>query len=471
MIISGDGTKWSLPKGVVWMDSTNQVLIRDSWREIFSIMLISKNVILMGKAGRGKSVFILCAIFDILYCAKRGIPSLLSSTADRFPTDPKIVYVDRGGVRHFVTLDVFRILPNNGTLPMGVHYYFSDNVDVLHASLGSLLTLAATSGDKNVLKEYKKRMRCLPNGLVLFMPSLERREMAQLYPEIDSKELQFKFDVIGGNPRAMLLNLNGDDKSKYFAPVTEVVRFMFGNAYVTTNVTKQTKKQAWGRWAIMNVVSRLEDVNNPTTDSSFFKEYHITEKFGTYTEQYSSKFLCLVAGSLQEAFNEHYLDALKNMFGNSGMGNAFESTAHKKLMGDNITRWSRKSTGEYEELNLGSRSLFLIRDMEDVKSLQNDSYGLPTINNFPLVDAVLAPNMGLQMTTSNSHKGSVATLPKLLESLRVKESDFRMVFVVPINVLPYFEFPTDLGAVQMYVIIPEATSKKLFQQGFKKIAK
>lgn len=97
MIISGDGTKWSLPKGVVWMDSTNQVLIRDSWREIFSIMLISKNVILMGKAGRGKSVFILCAIFDILYCAKRGIPSLLSSTADRFPTDPKIVYVDRGG--------------------------------------------------------------------------------------------------------------------------------------------------------------------------------------------------------------------------------------------------------------------------------------------------------------------------------------------------------------------------------------
>lgn len=125
MTISEDGTKCSLPDGVLWIDSSDIMLIRDCRRDIFSTMLRTKNVLLKGKAGRGKSLFILCIILEILYCTKHNSPSLLCPSARPFPTDPRILYIDWENNRHLVTLNEVTFLPS-GFTPK-VHYCFSDS--------------------------------------------------------------------------------------------------------------------------------------------------------------------------------------------------------------------------------------------------------------------------------------------------------------------------------------------------------
>ena len=120
-------------------------------------MLRTKNVLLKGKAGRGKSLFILCIILEILYCTKHNSPSLLCPSAGPFPTDPRILFIDRENNRHLVTLNEVTLL----LLTPKVHYCFSDGVDLGFNSIGSLLTVAATSGDKEMLKQFVKRCKLL----------------------------------------------------------------------------------------------------------------------------------------------------------------------------------------------------------------------------------------------------------------------------------------------------------------------
>lgn len=163
--------------------------------------------------------------------------------------------------------------------------------------------MAATSGDKGVLKEFSKRVDAAPLDYkaILFMPSLNLKEMGLLYPELEPEELQFKFDVIGGNPRRMSIKSKKGNASKFLDLVVEVVRMMFGEEYVPTEGSKLTKKQEWGLWAITNVVEELGMAGLKNTDSSFFKEYDVVENFETEIEQYSSVFLSLVAKALKKA--------------------------------------------------------------------------------------------------------------------------------------------------------------------------
>ena len=469
MKISDDGAIRSLPDGMFWIDSSNKMLVRECWKKIFSILLNTKNVILKGKAGRGKSIFLLCIVFEILHCAKRNIPSLLCPTAGFFPADPQIVYVDRSGKMFLATLNGLSILNDR---PAQMDFYFSDNVDITDAYVGSLLTMAVTSGDEDVLKEYKKRYEGVDSvdRKTLYMPSLELEEMGLLFPELELEELQFKFDVIGGNPRKMKASFGEIDESKFIEPVMRVVRLVFTEEYVPDEAGERTKRQTWGEWAILSVVRELEAASPQTskTDSSFFMEFHLTNDFQTRVEQYSSRFLRLVAGSLKAAFEESVLETLKALFGSGGIGTSFEFTAHQQLMEGDSVRWCKKSSGEYEQLNFGKRSAFRIHNVKDIQNLPDGTYGLPMICNFPLVDAVLRPNLGLQMTTSDRHKGSVAFLPKILEGLQVEESNFRMVFVVPITVLSTLKLPKDLGAVQIYVTAPDAMSEDAFKACFQK---
>ena len=89
---------------------------------------------------------------------------------------------------------------------------------------------------------------------------------------------------------------------------------------------------------------------------------------------------------------------------------------------------------------------------------------LPTICNFPIIDAVLPPAMGLQMTTSHTHTGSITRLPEILGALKIAAQDFTVVFVVPEDVLPGFSFPSNLGAVKMYVTVPTAVTRDAFEK-------
>ena len=195
----------------------------------------------------------------------------------------------------------------------------------------------------------------------------------------------------------------------------------------------------------------------------------VTTKYRKLGEQYSSVFLGLVAGKLEERFEADVMKKLEHLFGASGMGNAFEFTTHELLLKlQAAPHWCYKSTGEYVQLPLGNRRKVLIRGVGDISSLRDDAYGLPTICNFPIIDAVLPPAMGLQMTTSHTHAGSIERLPEILGALKITAAeDFTVVFVVPEGILPGFTFPSNLGAVKMYVTIPTAVTRDAFTQLFR----
>ena len=471
MLISEDGNTRSLATGMEWMDSTHQMLVRECWRDLLGIVLSKKHVILNGKAGRGKSLFVLFVIFEILHCAKRGktTSDLFPTSTTPFPTNPQIVYVDRTNVMYLATLTGVSVVTNTGGCPEGTHYYFSDNVDIGDATMGSRLTMGVTSGDANTLKEYSKRVDGVADAAIkatVYMPSLDVEEILQVFPGHDEKTLRFKFDIVGGNPRKIAATTRELEAGEpFYNEIEGALSFMFPE-YVPSETEVQSAEQQLGKWAIGVVGAALEQASTPlsNTDSSLFREYVVSKGYSNRREQFASVFLGLVADKLKESVQADVMNTLKHLFGASGMGNAFEFTAHMLLAQAKEPQWCLKSTGEYEQLVLGFKRRVLIRNVKDIQNLQANDYGLPTICNFPIIDAVLPPAMGLQMTTSHTHTGSITRLPEILGALKIAAQDFTVVFVVPEDVLPGFSFPSNLGAVKMYVTVPTAVTRDAFEK-------
>jgi hypothetical protein len=460
-----DTIHWKV-QHVAWIDSTYDMLIRNCWLELLPIVFANKVVILEGKAGRGKSLFLLCAVFEILYCAKNRKDSDLVPDV-HFPENPRVMYVSRDGVKHLATKsDV--LVWNQSAWPENIHYCFSDNVDIADADVGTYLTMAATLGDTTVLKEFRKRSSGFGEPkAVLYMPSLDYEEMQTVFPTYGS-ELEFMFDVIGGNPRLMRIDPVVENK-QFYEVVESALFFVFGEEYTPQRDSEeQTRKQRLGRWAIdivlMNLQLAMKESSSASTstDSSFFKEFVVSPNYNRGGEQYSSFFLGLVAGKLQENFDSNVMHTLRSLFGASGMGNAFEYTAHAAFATIGSV-WCLKSTGEMELLSLGTRIVKRIRNVDDIENLTEGDYGLPTICNFPIIDAVLLPDTGLQMTISTSHEVSVKSLPSILAKLHIEREQFKVVFVVPDEILPSFTFPSGLEDVKMFVTVPKAKTETAFE--------
>ena len=350
------------------------------------------------------------------------------------------------------------------------------------------------------LKYFSRQIDCMPSEettATLYLPSLSLNEMKVLFPQLSSEELQFRYDVIGGNPRKMNVYVQRESLQRFYEPVTEVVRLMFGEEFVPSRMEEddykvgnrmdkkdeKKRKKAMGAWAISTVVQELGAAWMHLPDTSIFKDYHITNSFQRYSGQYASRFLRLVAGALKGSLERSELERLHwflFLSASCGIDEAFEFTAHKQLTmeGNSPTRWCLHSSGEFEALQIGKKRTFLIRKMEDIQNLPEGSYGIPTIDNFSsLLDAVMPPNMGVKMITSTTvswdgsswRKYLESFLPTLLASLGIEESAFTMVFVVPKELLPNFVFPINSGAVKMVVTTLEGKSKKAFQTLFKQL--
>ena len=180
-----DVNRWSLSSSASWTESTKSLIIRELWVTYRDLILSGYPhcVKLIGKAGRGKSVFLRYLIFYILLEANK-----LCSQAQTTPptaehlTDPRIAFMDRDKILHHITKENITIFRNRFELVSAVgqpHFYFSDDEDVDDAGAGSLVTIALTSGDTDVLKEFSKRMdeAHTKTRANLVMPGLDLTEM------------------------------------------------------------------------------------------------------------------------------------------------------------------------------------------------------------------------------------------------------------------------------------------------------
>lgn len=153
--------------------------------------------------------------------------------------------------------------------------------------------------------------------------------------------------------------------------------------------------------------------------------------------------------------------SLKAFLGESFYGTCFEALGHLKLTRNKQVYSAKPLVGkkrprEFDFDNLAivfNLPVMILRSIRDIAALPVGTYGLPLFGNFPLVDAIIQPNMLIQFTTSpNKHKGAVDKLSQIRAQLLEKdESKHKMLFVVPKENLTTFEFQEDLSTIHQFV--------------------
>lgn len=142
-------------------------------------------------------------------------------------------------------------------------YYFSDSNDIQRLGMANVLCLLASCDDEKCFREYKKRLTEHRNKslvLVEFFFSWSVNELSEVFDELTEKELQFRYDVVGGNPR----NMSGSmDWCMPCTVLAFVVRFYFGDEYTSLydesaeEYNSLTDNQRFGVWAVATVGSEL----------------------------------------------------------------------------------------------------------------------------------------------------------------------------------------------------------------------
>lgn len=441
---------WSLaPKSDVSWDGTSskRLVIQPQWLKLYDRLIYGtlQYGLLEGKAGRGKSVFLRYMIIRML-------------EDNRIPDSVRIAYVVKESMGSSCIFWITKI-GSKGVVDQiekineTPDYLFFDNVDSSLNMSGVNLTLGLTSGDKDVLKEMNKKVGEAGHSAKKYtMPALDIIVMGLIFPDLSLSELQFRFDVLGGNPRRFLSGtppcLSQQIEQLTYPELHVCILMFFGEEY---NYTMKTKEGLLAEWAMKLIVRELN--GSADCDSSLFRaEFEITDD--CYQERYASAFLQLVAGALDSKDNATLKDALKKIVGSSGLGYAHEYLSHKIFVnGDqDTTTFGLSASKEIVSLSgLHGRNVTLVRNIEDLANLKSVStYGLPIFSNFPGVDAVVSPYL-LQMTIGERHGGAMDKLPIIAEKLDVSMSDLRLVFVVEsIQKAKNFKFPS-LSEITMIV--------------------
>jgi hypothetical protein len=221
--------------------------------------------------------------------------------------NPRIAFLDRDKSLYLVTklsIQLFGSPQELVSLTGKPHYFFSDNQDVNEANAGSFVTMALSSGDTEVLKEFTKRMEEARTfgkpAFELVMPGLELEEMLLVFPSIAAEQVIFHFDVVGGNPRLFFSERIADNNSSYYLLVSELVGKIFPSQ------SSQNKQ-----WAINIVCSALDtatkSISNDALDSSTFKDFEVSvsdEGVVKKGEVFSSRFMGLVASRIHRVCEE-----------------------------------------------------------------------------------------------------------------------------------------------------------------------
>ena len=94
-------------------------------------------------------------------------------------------------------------------------------------------------------------------------------------------------------------------------------------------------KSQLGLWAINIIVVALSktdtDILNQA-DSSVFKHFEVHQSYTSAIESFSSAFMGYVAARLLETHQVDVRTSLRRLFVSSGLGHAFEFTAHTALL-------------------------------------------------------------------------------------------------------------------------------------------
>lgn len=438
---------WSLPvDGRVFWDgsSTKRLVIQPQWIQLYALLVNGDltHVLLEGKAGRGKSVFVRYMIIRML-------------EDPVIPNTATFAYAVKDSIEKY---SIFWIEKTNALVNVIKRiskeptYLFLDNVDSTLTMCGKL-NIGLTSGDIEGLKDFRKTISHARHfGKSYAMLALDLKVMRLIFPALLTDDVQFRFDVLGGNPRLFLdhepVNVEEYNEQLISQELQSCFTMFFG---VTYNHLMETPEGLRTRWAMCLIAKRVQQ--RKECDSSFFLADFLTDS-GQCRVRFASTFLRLVAGALESKNDATLRDALMKIVGSSGLGHAHEYLSHKAFLAGEptTTTFGLNTSQDVVELPVGlyGRQVTLVRNIQDLTNLPLTAYGLPTISNFPAVDAILFPNL-LQMTISDTHDVAVGKLSKIADVFKVPLKDLNLIFVVEsVKKAWTFKFPV-VQEINMFV--------------------
>jgi hypothetical protein len=146
-------------------------------------------------------------------------------------------------------------------------------------------------------------------------------------------------------------------------------------------------------------------------------------------------------------------EALRSVVTASGIGYCFEYLGHKEMLrGSHSFKVYGKGQGNAGfEWNLPQLRLQKFRRLEDIKGLKRGSYGIPYRSNFPLIDAVVQPDILINFTIAKLHKGASSELETLRGYLIEKDRN-KQKFIWMVEDAEKFSKQDDLGDIKQYAM-------------------
>ena len=187
---------WSLPsnENIFWDGvATQRLIIPSEWSNLYNNLIYNHHHIvhLYGKSGRGKSLF-------LRYMIIRMLEDMNISN------DITIAYVieesTNTNTKFWITKYNITVINDILTAP---DYLILDNVDSNLDIQANKLNLGVSSDDKKLTKFQKRLVESRGKGNKYAMNTLGFNEMSLIFPDMTYEELQFKYDMLGGNPRKL----------------------------------------------------------------------------------------------------------------------------------------------------------------------------------------------------------------------------------------------------------------------------
>lgn len=244
--------------------------------------------------------------------------------------------------------------------------------------------------------------------------------------------MEFYYDVFGGslrNLRSINLSIQDVPYPKEICNIVKQELNSFFGGFQLADIPEATWNRAAEAVAIQlqgpKEGTRSSGHIDPkaTTNSIFIHWTNDANKPREWFDVPATRFMRHLAGFICNSSNHGALARLKEAIGSSGMGCLHEHDAHqfrlKHLEDGCITLWSLENESQ-RILQLPIKRVVRIRTVKDIERLEEGEYGLPTLSNFPFLDAVMKPHYIFQDTIAQGSHPSEAKIPEILKALKAE---------------------------------------------------
>jgi hypothetical protein len=409
---------------------TSTLFIRNCYRDLSTIVLndTKQRMRITGNPGIGKTYF---GYYLLYLLARRGATILYENVAK------KSSYVF-DGEEAFRTYD--KIITDSYKSRRDVWYI----VDGMEPEKVNAKTILVSSPKKSHFEHFDK----YSTVTIRYMPEWSLYEIHtcknEMFPNINEERVNTLFSMWGGIPRFVLENADDIVQQQKLMSAVDLCGDKIFDCIGGHDANPEISHNIIHLWT--NLPTEEEEKNtdeNTNNEIEYIEEVPYTKQLYYFASDY-------VANLVTEKFKQNIMKKLlldikgSLLTGKSDqfLGCCFEQIAHRMLRegGKFIVRSLEPGFRENEVLYQPFTKQENILTFSKIEDIKESEYYQPEIKNFPSIDAIVAPKVLLQMTTSMTHPIKMVGLDKLYDGNKLaKNEDISFYFVVPAQLYDHYQ--------------------------------